>query len=409
MAPFTPPAEGGAPLLSEDRAPPPPVVRILADDLTGALDTGAQFTGLIGPVPVSLGGTEGVRSLAFDSATRDEPWEAARSRMPDLDPFFDGADIAYRKIDSLLRGHTLQDIAAGLGVGRRRVCVLAPAFPAQDRVTRGGIQLFRDRAGAWRPAGPPLPDALQALGVPARLIASPAELEGEGVLVCDAATDADLAAVAEAGSRLARRFPGALLWCGSAGLARAVAGRPPPTVRPRLAPVLIVVGSDHAQSRAQIESFAEAYPAQRVEIAEITPGLPGRVSAVLHVSGAALVSFRLGDSLDPPQMMQRIRAALAKFLPAVERPGGLIVAGGETLRAICEVLGAERLMVVGEIRAGIPAATLIGGLWDGLQVLSKSGAFGKPRTLVNLAAAIMPAASTPEIVASNIVESGTWE
>jgi D-threonate/D-erythronate kinase len=407
MVALSPPGDGGAPFRSEDRVPPPhpaPVVRILADDLTGALDTGAQFTGLIGPVPVSLGAIEGVRSLAFDSATRDEPWAAASVRMRGLDRAFEGADIAYRKIDSLLRGHTLQDIAAGLGAGGRRICVLAPAFPAQDRITRGGIQLFRDRAGAWRPAGPPLPDALRALGVPARLIASPADLEGEGVLVCDAATDGDLAAIAAAGARLAHRSQGTLLWCGSAGLARAVAGLPPPTVRPRLRPVLIVVGSDHAQSRAQIQSFAEAYPAQRVEIAEIAAGLSARVSTVLHVTGAALVSFRLGDSFEPPQMMQRIRAALAKFLPAVERPGGLIVSGGETLRAICEALGADRLMVTGEVRAGIPAAALVGGLWDGLPVLSKSGAFGRPRTLVNLAAAMMSAASNPEIV-----ESGEWK
>jgi uncharacterized protein YgbK (DUF1537 family) len=405
MAPFTPPEEGGAPLLSEDRAPPPrPVVRILADDLTGALDTGAQFTGRIGPVPVSLGNTAGASNLALDSATRDEPWPAARARLRGLDGFFDGADIAYWKIDSLLRGHTLQGIATGLGLGGRRCCLLAPAFPAQDRVTRGGVQLYRDRAGAWRPAGPPLPDALRALGVPARLIASPAELDGEGVLVCDAATDADLAAIAEAGLRLARRLDGGLLWCGSAGLARAVAGLPPPTMRPRLAPVLIVVGSDHAQSRAQVQSFAETFPTQHVEIREVTRDLSARIGALLRAGGAALVSFQLGGAAEPAEMMRRIRGALAAFLPSVERPGGLIVSGGETLRAICEVLGAERLMVAGEVRAGIPAATLVGGLWDGLPVLSKSGAFGQPRTLVNLAAAMTPAASNRDSF-----ESGEWE
>ncbi|HWA44438.1 MAG TPA: four-carbon acid sugar kinase family protein [Hypericibacter adhaerens] len=392
MAPFTPPAEDGAPLLSEDRAPPPPVVRILADDLTGALDTGAQFTGRIGAVPVSLGEAVGRASLALDMATRDEPWATAQARLHRLDGFFAGADIAYWKIDSLLRGHTLQDIAAGMALGGYRSCLLAPAFPAQDRVTRGGIQLYRDRTGAWRPAGPSLPEALRALGVAARLVASPAEIDGEGVLVCDAASDGDLAAIAAAGQALARRLEGRLLWCGSAGLARAIAGMPPPIVRPRLASMLIVVGSDHAQSRAQVARFAELFPAQHLEIDAISPDPAARLGALLKAGEAALVSFRLGLAAEPVEMMGRIRQALAAFLPSVERPGGLIVTGGETLRAICEVLGAERLMVAGEVRAGIPASRLVGGRWDGLPVLSKSGAFGQAETLVELSGAMEKAA-----------------
>jgi uncharacterized protein YgbK (DUF1537 family) len=406
MASLMPPQEGGVPVPSQDRTPPlfsSKVVRILADDLTGALDTGAQFSGLIGPVPVSLHEAGNRSSLAFDSATRDEPWPAAQARMSRLDHFFDSADIAYRKIDSLLRGHTLEDIAAGFRAGQHRCCVLAPAFPAQERITRDGIQLFRDRSGVWRPAGPPLADTLRALGVAARLIASPEALEGEGVLVCDAATDDHLSAIASAGRALSLRVDGALIWCGSAGLARAVAGQAPLRICPRMKPALIVVGSDHAQSRAQKQSFAAAHPARHLEIVDGGRDHSRRANAALREAGSALVTFRLDESPDPLQMMARIRTALAALLPAIERPGGLIVSGGETLRAICEVLGADRLMIEGEVCAGIPAARLGGGLWDGLPVLSKSGAFGRPGILVDLAAAVTADDWSPELF-----ESGEW-
>jgi D-threonate/D-erythronate kinase len=66
------------------------------------------------------------------------------------------------------------------------------------------------------------------------------------------------------------------------------------------------------------------------------------------------------------------------------RPGTLVVAGGETLRALCMALDAEGLVVDGEIAAGVPASRLLGGRWDGLRVVSKSGAFGDQELLARL-------------------------
>jgi uncharacterized protein YgbK (DUF1537 family) len=60
----------------------------------------------------------------------------------------------------------------------------------------------------------------------------------------------------------------------------------------------------------------------------------------------------------------------------VERPATLIVAGGETLRAACVSLGATSLEVIGQIEPGVPRSIMRGGRWDGIEVISKSGAFG---------------------------------
>ena len=81
---------------------------------------------------------------------------------------------------------------------------------------------------------------------------------------------------------------------------------------------------------------------------------------------------------------RHIAAAFATLLMFLDRPGTLFVAGGEMLRQVCDCLGAERLDVDGEIVRGVPASILRGGRWDGLRVISKSGAFGDAGLLLRL-------------------------
>ena len=113
------------------------LVRVVADDLTGALDAAAPLAGLAGPLPVfwdaqAAGGARG--SFALDSESRDVPAPASWFEA------LQGADLAYKKIDSLLRGRTVEEIAACLDSDAFASAVIAPAFPAQQRITRGGRQ-----------------------------------------------------------------------------------------------------------------------------------------------------------------------------------------------------------------------------------------------------------------------------
>ena len=82
-------------------------VRLLADDLTGALDTAAEFVGLCGPFDViwaEAGATPGLRSLAIDSGTRERSKAESVGIVGRLAPLLRDATIAYKKVDSLLRG-----------------------------------------------------------------------------------------------------------------------------------------------------------------------------------------------------------------------------------------------------------------------------------------------------------------
>lgn len=360
-------------------------LRLLADDLTGALDSAAEFVGLCGPVEARWTdriGEELPPSLAVDSGTRELPAAEAAARVARLAPVLDGADVAYKKIDSLLRGAWAAELAACLGLGRWRHCMFAPAFPHQARLTRNGRQLaFLE--GRWRPVGVELTAELRQYGLAARA-AEPGGTPMAGVCVFDAETEADLDRAVAAG----RLASGPVLWCGSGGLARALARSRPVEASSRLQPpVLGLFGSDHPVTAAQLA----ACDGLSLAIDGRDAGLR-RVGRQLATSGAAMVGVALPPGLARRAAAARIGTVLASVADTVGRPGTLLVAGGETLRGLCRALAADALVVTGQVAPGLPRSKVRGGRWDGLSIVSKSGAFGPPRLWRDLLAAngLMP-------------------
>ncbi|WP_270933111.1 four-carbon acid sugar kinase family protein [Falsiroseomonas oryzae] len=346
-----------------------PRLRLLADDLTGALDATAELTGLCGPVPVAWDdATDRTGSLALDSGTREAPRELATARVRALAPALAGAGIAFKKIDSLLRGHVAAELAACLATRHWAHVVLAPAFPAQGRITRAGQVLRRQTDGSWTAVACDLLAALQAEGLrPVR--GSCDQPLPSGVSIFDAEGEADLARIVTLG----RGATKPVLWCGTAGLARALAGASAAPVSTALrSPVLGLFGSDQAVTARQLAACDACW----TQAADGSPAEAARIAGLLEDSGAAMVSLALPLGLDRAEAARRIAAALAGLLQRLPRPGTLAVAGGETLHAICRALGARSLEATGLVAAGVPRSVMRGGIWDGLEVVSKSGAFG---------------------------------
>jgi uncharacterized protein YgbK (DUF1537 family) len=101
-----------------------------------------------------------------------------------------------------------------------------------------------------------------------------------------------------------------------------------------------------------------------------------RVVRLMETAGVALASLDLPDGLDRADAARRIEAAFTDLARRLPRPGTLIAAGGETLRALCRCLGARSLEATGLVAPGVPRSVMRAGGWDGLEVVSKSGAFG---------------------------------
>jgi len=365
----------------------PYALRLLADDLTGALDTSAQFAGHCGALPVgwneaSAVGSSGSR--AVDTGCRELSQGAARSRFAELiDVLAPAADcLALLKLDSLLRGHAGHEIADCAERWPERSIIVAPAFPAERRVTRRGRQYWFDGPG-FAVAGEDLCATLSARGV-AFVLCRPGAVIPAGVSIFDAETDADLVMIVAA----ARPDGPEPLWCGSAGLGYALAQRGGPGSRGRAEPIerplLGLFGTEHPVTRQQLSAVSQHVFA--VTAAE--PQAATAIVAAMRSRGTALVTFALPADVTRAGARDAIDATLADMLPRLPQPRTLIVSGGETLRAACVSLGADHLVVDGQIAPGIPSSRIRGGAWDGVRVISKSGAFGAPdllRTLVEYA------------------------
>jgi uncharacterized protein YgbK (DUF1537 family) len=346
-------------------------LRLLADDLTGALDSAAEFVGLCGPFDVTWADSLPPHlpsCLAIDSGTRERTPAESVAIIERLAPLLGDASIAYKKVDSLLRGAWAAELGSSLRTGAWKACIVAPAFAYQGRRTWNGQHYALGQDGRWFPVGANLLAQLADQGVNAQMGRFDAPLT-EGVHVFDAESDADLDRVVTIG----RRAPFPLLWSGSGGLAGALtrghSAVAPQTLR---TPVLGLFGSDQATTAAQLDACGPAVVTLRDQGADNA----GIVRRKLVHDGVALVKFAFVPGLSRGEAAERIARELNALTAALDPPGTLIVAGGETLKAVCLALGARALKVTGRIVPGLPRSILQGGRWADVEVISKSGAFG---------------------------------
>lgn len=231
------------------------------------------------------------------------------------------------------------------------------------------------RSGGWQDTGRDLGADLRRLGIAVRP-AQPGDAVPAGVSFWDAETDADLARIVASA-----RHRNGMLWCGTGGLAGALAGggRMPPPLLHR--PLLGLFGSDHDVTLRQLEACGLHWLA----VPAGSAGAAGAVHARLQTAGLALVSFALAEKLSRTEAAERIGAEMGALVRSMPPPRTLLAAGGETLRMLCRILRARSLEVMGQMLPGVPVSWLRGGAWDGVTVVSKSGAFGDAGLLRRLA------------------------
>jgi uncharacterized protein YgbK (DUF1537 family) len=70
-----------------------------------------------------------------------------------------------------------------------------------------------------------------------------------------------------------------------------------------------------------------------------------------------------------------------------ERPGAVLLTGGETAIAVLHALDAGGLRLTGQLEPGLALGALAGGPFDGLTVVTKAGGFGDADALVRVAEA----------------------
>ena len=399
---------------------------IVADDLTGAADTGACFAdaGFATGIPISGATIPDADVVVLSTESRDmSASDAAQAVTTAVTKIIaaqcgkseTSADshsvLFYKKIDSALRGHPRDELLAVMAATGERRTLVAPAFPAEGRTTVGGRQYIDGvPLESSRFGGPGTVSDLVALfandlGAPVRhldLATVRGQQEGierlldegsDGIIVADAETDGDLLALglALSGSRLR-------ILCGTAGFARQLArslpltasASPFPEVVRGDGPILIVAGSQHESTARQIEAIREAglpivRPAQGfiddpaipvdATVAEVLVHLAAGRSTVLTTVGLApgsrgghFVAARLAQVVAAPEVSSRV--------------GGLVLTGGDVAAAVCTALDVSALWLGGEIAPGLPWGVLEGGHLHARPIATKAGSFGSDDALI---------------------------
>jgi len=416
-------------------------IALIADDLTGAADTGVQccphlsHTTLLSYRNLSSNPrTSASDALAIYTNSRSMKAEMARKRVGSLARrllVFQPSRV-YKKMDSCLRGNVGTEVDAVMDEMGFELSFIAPAFPDMGRVTLHDVHMVHGRPVAETELSrdPVTPVTESRLS---RIIASQSRyrvghvdlrfLEGDydamvaqidrlaaaGVrhLVFDAARQAHL----ERTARIALESPRNILLVGSAGLARGLMTHFPERRALRGDEGhhfiggyhLLVCGTVAEPTRLQISVLLEAYPYQLISLpARLLLDPAQRDDLLLNANQAQYILSRnnliirvgTGNTTEAAitkkpslRKAEKIVRGLGLFVAEVLRettPASLFLSGGDTASAVLGAIGAQGIRLQGEIVPGMPEGTLIGGLIDGLPVVTKAGAFGQRETLVAL-------------------------
>ena len=338
-------------------------VLIVADDITGALDTAGYFATPETPLKVWLDRPPAISGgNAIDLDTRDLDEAAACGRVAEIFAGRERGLLSFKKIDSVMRGHPIAEAVAAFRAGRFRRALFAPAFPAMGRVTVDGRQLVLSPDG-MAPVGPALVDALSSHGIPAAMLGKDAA--PGGFAVADASSDAELADAVTAFGQ-----GGDDLYVGSGGLASVLAGRASPGLWPP-ALDLAICGTNHPVTLRQIA----AVPGLRCLVMDDNGALRPEPPVML-VAPANAVSVQ--------QARAMIERSLERLVATMPRPHAVLVTGGWTLRLLVRICAASHLLCEGLYEPGVAVSRMVEGAWDGTAIISKSGGFGGDDLLVRL-------------------------
>jgi uncharacterized protein YgbK (DUF1537 family) len=381
---------------------------VIADDLTGAADTGVQLVRAGYRTAVTFRGSplppaEDLDAVALDTDSRVMPAGFAAKRGLEAGRAVREARFVYKKLDSTLRGPIAAELVAALEATGRDCAIVAPAFPSAGRTTVDGVQLVRgvpvhETEAKNDPRTPVreghLPTLLAAsfpsirsLGV--EDLADPKTvrraLEDGRCVVADAVRDEDLEALVRAVPD-----PSEVLWSGSAGLALALGNvYPGPHTETKSSSlvsarkVLVVVGSLSGVSRGQLRALVEEYGCETVPVAGHS-GVNEEVLDALRtaLSESACAAVRSTEERNPSSAGLFVET-LAEVVAALSEEGlfdALVLTGGETAVGVARRLGAAGILLEGEVEQGVPVGSLIGP--KPYRVVTKAGAFGEPGTLV---------------------------
>ena len=392
---------------------------IIADDFTGACDVGIQFakhgisTSVIfrkpSPQDLKVAGL-----VVYDTETRNESEKEAYRRVQSFCSVCHkaGVNLAYKKIDSTLRGNLGAELQAILECFRQSSVVICPTYPEYKRTVVDGHLLVNgvpvDRTEfAKDPLSPVRMSDIKTLvmsqtsepvdGIQLATVRKGAhkvsnairQLTKRGIRViwADAENRNDLKNVASA------CLQSNVIPCGSAGLAEEIA-RILQSIRPK---IMILSATTNEATLNELQRMAK-YPRAFLLKARVET-LAGE-SRSLEIRRIRMLAARAVEKYDVIIVCSALHArdirpklahlergrksdAVASGLAEATAPlalsgvlSGTLLTGGEMAAAFLRMIRARGLRLEREILPGIPLGRVLSGKAAGLKVVTKAGGFG---------------------------------
>ena len=399
-----------------------PFWNIVADDLTGALDTALQFQKRRWPCVVStrpgiwptLPRDTGAMALTTETRHLDAIAAEAQTQAAIRYVWTDKDDEnrrLYKKTDSLLRGNIAAEIKAMLDVVGKRTIVFSPAYPDGRRTSINGVHRIDGQPVTETFAGidpvtpvreshiPTLLTANTSLTVrhiPLRIVRDhndvltaefiAAQQAHIDVIVPDAASNKDLQSI----SRSMNKASMTQICAGAAGLAQHLgdtnnASESRPTFQ-RAKHVAAIVGTPIHHTRDQVTQAVRKMDAQLIPTEE-NIGLASAMRSARKawrnrrpvIFDAVLPAARARNELD--NHLDFIQN-LAVTLKSEKDDLNFILTGGDTAQAAFHGLGIEAREIVDEIDWGVPVGRARGNLKPGAGIVTKGGTMGDSPSLV---------------------------
>lgn len=407
-------------------------VLIIADDFTGALDTGVQFakrgieTQIIADQELTKEQVSPTAQvIVVDSETRALMPQEAYSKVKKIvaNTIEFGVKTIFKKTDSALRGNVGAELEAVLeAVGQNEIYFI-PAYPDLDRVTRNGVhyiegKLLAESIFADDPFEPVVYSEISELlhsqsECRVEIITKdepflPAVDAQKTVYVFDAQSDQDIRSRTEelkqtgklhliagcAGfaahlpealglmkgkTQMVKRTPGLYIACGSLNpitkaQIRAAAAHHYPRVTLTSEQKLYRPYYQSEAGEAFLVKLKEIVKANRVVVVD-TFDQPGQETTL---------DYAQSHDLTKEEVRYAISSCHGEIISGLLKEGldySILLTGGDTLMGVMKVLDGAQLHPVCEIDRGVVVSNLI---WNrrSIQVITKSGGFGH-REIIN--------------------------
>jgi len=421
------------------------MIYVIADDLTGANDTGVQFAkkGYNAIVSVldeqsTIIIPDNLDVFVMDTETRELESKTARKILKSIleKININKKDVVYKKVDSTLRGNMGVEIEEIMNILKKDICIFSPSYPSYQRITIGGylvvdqkpLSLSEYSCGSSTqvensfipfllkkqtdfPVGQiDLKDVAKGQKT---ILSKINELyqKGNKIIVIDSTNEEHLKDIFASSLKLDRP----VLFSGSAGLANHF-----PNINYKnedlkikiennKGSVIVVAGSRNSIMEDQVNYLKNRLNFTELKIdleqvfsnkdrildnysAEGIKAIKGNHDLVIHtdaiyneeklINKKLMLKYNLGFR----ELEIKIKTFLGELTSKIIKNSyvkNLILTGGDVALGVCKELGIYNMNILDELLPGIPLAIANYKNYK-LNIITKAGGFGKEDTLYHL-------------------------